>query len=56
MPLVELLPETARTFYSILVGQYVMQFDVLAWTDEMGSAVFRHLQEEGMTGQGGESE
>ncbi len=57
MPLVELLPGTARAFHSVLVGMHVMQFDVLMWTEEARAAVFDHLRLEGRTGEGeGKSE
>ena len=53
MPLVELLPETARILDSFLIGGHVMQFDVLMWTEEAREAVFQYLKGEGRTGEGG---
>lgn len=47
MPIVELLPETARTFHNLIVGRYVMDFSILMWTEDARSAVLRHLAAEG---------
>lgn len=53
MPLVDLLPVTARSFYNVLLGKHEMTFDVLMWSEDAGDAVFQHLQAEGRTGVGG---
>ncbi len=54
MPIVDLMPETARTYYNLLIKTYVMKFDILMWTEDTRIAVFNHLKAEGWTGQGGE--
>ncbi len=54
MPLVELMSQTSRGFYSVLMGKHEMAFDVLMWTEETRTAVFHHLREEDQQGPQGQ--
>ena len=54
MPLVELLPQTARSFHNPLLGKHEMAFDVLMWRDPAKETVFHWLKEEGHKGPDGQ--
>ncbi len=54
MPIVKLLPVTARNYYNILLNKYEMVFDIVMWSENARKAVFDHLHKEGHAGPNGE--
>ncbi len=50
MPIVKLLPETAHSYYNLLLNKHEMVFDVLMWSDSARKAIFAHLLKEGHVG------